>query len=152
MTRQEVARGISTRMILATLAVMAFITWGDARAQQSNLALTLRESSAATTTVTLADQTNAQWTRAHVIVTTTGLSSGNFTPKVQGKDPVSGNYYDLVTGTTISGTGTVVLRVVPGASNTTGTVSDFLPKTWRVQLVGASTPIGTLSIGGFLAP
>lgn len=134
------------------LALVLFLLLAHAIAGAQNLPITVRPSAAATTTVTTADQTNAQWRGGHLVISTTGLSSGTFTPKVQGRDPASGSYYDLVTGTVISGTGTVVLKVYPGITPTTGTVADLLPQTWRVQLVGASTPVGTLSIGGFLAP
>lgn len=125
---------------------------GQAHAQATNQALSVTASRAVTGTVTLSDIANPSWRGAHVVVTATAMSGGTVTPKIQGKDPVSGGYYDIATGTAISGAGSQVMKVYPGITPTTGTVADFLPAIWRVQLVGSSSPVGTLSIGGSLAP
>jgi hypothetical protein len=125
----------------------------SAYAQQSgNISATLLPSAARTAaSVNSADITNSSWKGAHVIITTSAFTSGTYTPTIQGKDPVTGNYYTILTGAAITGTGTVVLRVYPGITATANvSASDFLPRVWRVNLVGASTPSMTFSVGAFL--
>lgn len=121
---------------------------------QSNVLGTLLASAARTTTTNSADVTNTSTRGAHIVVTVTAYVSGIWTPIVQGKDPVSGNYYNIATGPTITGTGTYIMKVYPGLMSQTeadvlnGQVfNDFLPRTWRLQMLGASTPSATFSAG-----
>lgn len=135
-------------LLLALLAVSL-----AAAGQIANRSATILPSAARTAaTVNSADQTNDVYHRAHVIVNVSAYTSGNYTPKLQGKDPVSGNYYDLLTGTAMSGTGTQVLKIGPGlAASANAAAADVLPRVWRVQLGGAATPSMTLSVSAFLA-
>lgn len=103
------------------------------------------------TTVNSSDMTNAAWRGADVIVNVSAYTSGTYTPHIQGKDPVSGNYYDILVGPAISATGTTVLHVYPGVTAAANSAAAaILPYTWRVQLVGATTPSMTLSVGANL--
>ncbi len=102
------------------------------------------------TTVVSADIVNSQYSQAQILINVSAFTSGTYTPTIQGKDPVSGNYYTLLTGIAISGTGETVLHIgapVPLANAATGA---FLPQTWRISLAGASTPSMTFSVGAFL--
>lgn len=79
--------------------------------------------------------------------------------KVQGKDPVSGEYYDIhgaaFAQITDNLTAARYLTVYPGVAETSGqTVSDVLPKTWRVvsTIGGTSTPGYTYSVSATLLP
>lgn len=145
--KRTIPNAVAAFIAIFALALVAFA------AHAQNLAITVVPSTAVSTTVTTADFTNVQWRGAHLVVNTTALSGGTLTPKVQGKDPVSGAYYDVLTGAAIAGPGTVVLRVYPSLPTaTTNTASDLLPQTWRLQMVGASSPVGTLTVGGFLFP
>ncbi len=102
-------------------------------------------------TVNSGDQTNSQWHRAHIIINVSAYTSGNYTPHIQGKDPVSGTYYDILVGTAIASTGITILKVGPGfGSIPNGATADMLPQAWRVQLIGVSTPSMTFSVGAFL--
>lgn len=73
--------------------------------------------------------------------------------KVQGKDPVSGKYFDIADGAFAqqTGTGTVVLTIYPGIAETANvSASDVIPTTWRVHVtVGSGGADGsfTFSIG-----
>ena len=97
-------------------------------------------------------QDGSRWKGVHVVVhVSTASSTGiNLTPKVQGWDPASGGssgaestaarWYDVLSGTAITSTGTTVLKVYPGIAASAGAAaSDVLPPTWRVRIVHAST-------------
>jgi len=130
-------------------------------AQSISPQLTVIPSTTQTTTVTSADIANpktyqqAQWNGAHVIVNVSSYVTGTFTVTIQGKDPVSGAYYNLLTSAGIAAAGTTVLKIYPGiavASNVSA--SDLLPAIWRVNLVGSASPAPKmkLSVGAFLFP
>jgi hypothetical protein len=73
--------------------------------------------------------------------------------KIQGKDEVSGKYYDILTSASLDATGTTVLRVYPGiAAASNVSASDILPRVWRVTLThtkNASSTM-TMSVGACL--
>ncbi len=123
----------------------------SANAQVSaNFNANLLAATAETATVNTADQINNSWKGGHFIFNASAYTSGTFTPHIQGKDPVSGTYYDICLGAAISSTGITVVKVYPGiATAVTGACSDILPRIWRISVVGASTPVATLSIGYF---
>lgn len=55
------------------------------------------------------------------------------TVKVQGQDPLSGTWYDILASAAIATTGFTVLRVFQGATAASNlTVNDVLPSLWRV--------------------
>lgn len=147
---RNIFRNIRSTVFIVLAIVLAGA--GLAYAQQRNLPVTVLASAARTaTTVTSADQVNDSWSSAHVIINVSAYTSGNYTPKVQAKDPVSGTYYDLCVGTAISATGITLLKVGPGfAASPNAICGDMLPRVWRISLAGASTPVMTFSVGAFL--
>jgi len=67
--------------------------------------------------------------------------------KIQGKDEVSGKYYDILASASLTATGTTVLRVYPGLTASANvTVSDVLPRTWRVHLDHTKTETSTMTM------
>ena len=72
---------------------------------------------------------------------------------VQGKDPVSGVYYNLYADpTAVTATGIKVYEVAPGASSAGAgdvatRVSGQLPRTWRVSVLVGDSSSYTYSIG-----
>lgn len=73
------------------------------------------------------------------------------TPKIQGKDPASGKYYDILVGAAQVGIITVQMKIYPGlvaAANVAA--NDVLPKTWRVVLTHSGAGNFTYSVGGIL--
>lgn len=119
---------------------------------QSNVIGTLFSSAARTSTTSSSDVTNLSYRGVHVIVNTTAYTSGTWTPTLEGKDPVSGNYYTICTGRVVSSVGMTVFKVYPGvfaASDGDPVCLDFVPRTWRVTMTGASTPSATFSVGYF---
>jgi hypothetical protein len=147
---RNIFRNIRSTLLIVLAIVLAGASLAEA--QDRNLPVTVLASAArSAATVSASDQINNTWSRVHVIINVSAYTSGNYTPKVQGKDPVSGNYYDLCVGTAISATGLTVLKVGPGFGAVANSVcADMLPRTWRVTLAGASTPSMTFSVGAFL--
>ncbi len=140
--------------IVAALALGTLLALGapSVRAQAGNLGGTILGSAARTAAqVNSADQQNLTWSGATVIVDVTAFTAGTYTPKIQGKDPASGKYYDILTGTAIGGISTNVLKVYPGiTAAANAAVSDVLPRVWRVQLNGAAGQSMTFSVGANL--
>lgn len=132
---------------IKTLFAVALLALCGVAVAQSNILGTLLTSAARTETTASADITNTSTRGAHIVVNVTAYTSGQWTPIVQGKDPVSLNYYTICTGSVISGTGAFVLRVYPAFTAGANSCNDFLPRTWRLQMVGGSTPVSTFSVG-----
>lgn len=103
------------------------------------------------TTVNSTNQQNFNYRGGHFIINVVTVNSGTYTPHIQGYDPTSGIWYDILVGTAISSPGLTVLKIYPGitaASNVS--VSDILPQIWRVQLIGGSTPSIIISVDAYL--
>ena len=69
-------------------------------------------------------------------------------PTIDGKDPLSGEFYNILTGAAITTTGTTVLRVhpeIPAAANLTA--QDFLPETYRVVMTHGDADSITYTVG-----
>lgn len=103
------------------------------------------------TTVATNDQTNASYHGLTLVINVSAYTSGTYTPVIQGKDPVSGAYFTLLTGPAIGATGTTVLTVYPGITATANSsAATILPQTWRLILNGATTPVMTLNATALL--
>lgn len=127
------------------LALASFGAFG-----QANSGGTLLPSAAYTATVASNDQDNPYAHGVHVIINVTVATAGNFTCTIQGKDPASGTYYTILASSAISTVSTTVLRVFPGiAASANAAASDIIPRTWRLNCVGASSPNLTFSAGFF---
>ena len=109
-------------------------------------------SAARTALVTGADQTNEYARGLHVIIDVTlDPALASITPTIQGKDEISGKYYDLLVGAAIAAVGVTVLKIYPGitvAANVSA--SDILPKTWRVNMAVADADSMTYGIAATL--
>lgn len=137
-----------------TLMVVAFVlgclTFSSISHAQQNIQGSLLVSAARTATANSSDRDNVGTRGIHVIVNISAYTSGTFTPTIQGKDPITGTYYTILAGTALNSTGTTILKVYPGiTAAANASASDFIPKTWRVSMVGASTPVATFSVGFF---
>ena len=143
----------TTRLFLASLLFIIYAVWSlPSYSQAGNLMGVLLPSAARTATqTTSADITNLQWRGGHFIITFSSLTSGTFTPVVEGKDSVTGNYYTILTGTAITASGTTILKVYPGiAPIAGGASSDLLPKTFRFKMTATGSPNATYSVGSAL--
>lgn len=75
-----------------------------------------------------------------------GGVSATFT--IQGKDPVSGDFYTLLASAAITATGTTVLRVFPGATVTANVSANAaLPRVFRVSVAHSDAGSFTYSVG-----
>lgn len=121
-------------------------------AMHSNRNITLLTSASRTVTTASADQENINQSGVHVVVDVTDVSGGgDITVRIEGKDNVSGQYYLLLDSTSINTTGTVVLRVFPGATAVANQVAnDIIPRTWRVNVVANNSNPITYSVGASL--
>ena len=120
--------------------------------QRNNVEATLLASAARTVTTSSADQTNYNAKGIIVVFDVTAVPGTDTVQlKVQAKDPASGKYIDMVTGTAESAVGTYVYAVYPGIGDK-GTILDNyeelpLPRTWRVQVVHSAATSFTYSVG-----
>lgn len=118
-----------------------------------NTASQIAQPTAITTSLVTADQTNVSWRGAVIFVNFSAYTSGSFTATIQAKDPISGNYYNIGSSAAITATGLSILKVYPGITSTANVAfSDLLPLTWRVNIVGTTSPIATVSVSAILMP
>lgn len=95
------------------------------------------------------DTTGCSFLNVVVDLTAVG-SSGTLVVTIQGKDPASGKYYDILASSSLASNATTRLKVGPTiAASANATAQDYLPKTIRIkQVVG--TAGSTYSIGASL--
>jgi hypothetical protein len=125
--------------------------------QRNTLDGTLLASSARTATTNSPDQTNYNGRGVSVVLNVTANPGGieTLSLKIQGKDSISGNYYDIADATVLftAGNGTKVLTVYPGVlaadfvAGDTGK-SAVVPRTWRAVVTHSSTGSWTYSLSG----
>lgn len=123
----------------------------DIAASPNSDNVVLLTSAAITANSNSADQTNSRWCGLKVFIKTGSFGAGAtaITIKIQGKDPVSNTYYDILTSASLSASAFVVLSVHPTIDASANVAAkDFLPKTWRVtyQATDWGTSGSTLGI------
>lgn len=118
-------------------------------ANERNSAATVLTSSARTITTTSADQTNLSAQGAHIIIDVTATAGTvALTPSIQGKDELSGKWYDLLVGKAIIAVGTSVIKIHPGLPGTKNiSADDGLPLTWRCVVTVGNADSTTYSVG-----
>jgi hypothetical protein len=85
-----------------------------------------------------ADQENTSCRGGHFAVKITSITGTNPTATftIQGKDPVGGGYYTILASAALTTAATTVYKVYPGLTAAANvTVSDILPRVWRVIVV-----------------
>lgn len=113
---------------------------------------TILESAARTATPTIAnlDLSNNDLTDVHITIDVTAVTSTpSVQPALQGQDPLSGKWYDLIASiTAITGVGTTTIQfgestaIVANNSN-----QGFIPETIRLVMTHADADSITYSIG-----
>jgi hypothetical protein len=82
-----------------------------------------------------------------VDATNVGVGPGTVTMTIDGKDPASGKYYNLLTSAALNAVATTVLRIGPGLTPIANlTVNQALPGIWRVTATVAVNAV-TATIG-----
>ncbi len=101
-------------------------------------------SAARTASVNLTDQEGINARSVSVYCNVTAVPGiETLAIKVQGKDPISGTYFDIASNTS---TAVTALNAV-AAAVTGNTANNLLPYTWRLQAVHSSTGSWTYSCG-----
>lgn len=116
---------------------------------RGNVGLTALSSAARTASTNSADLTNYNGLGGHFIIDVTSITDTPIiTPTIQGKCPVSGEYYDILVGSPISTVGTNVLKVHPGITGlANAAANDILPRTFRLSVAHTDADSITYSIG-----
>ena len=119
---------------------------------RNNVVSTLLASAARTVTTSSADQVNYNAKGIIVVFDVTSVPGTDTVQlKIQAKDPASGKYVDLVTGTAESAVGTYVYSVYPGIGDKNTILDNYeelpLPRTWRVQVVHSAATSFAYSVG-----
>ena len=135
-------KGFKKFLVLALASVLALACTVDAYALNSPYygVYNFLTSGARTTAQTSADQTGLYTTGINLVCNITAASgTGGLTFKLQGKDPLSGAYYDVGANLAIVTAGTVVVNVGEGIWNTTATttsanVNQYMPYIWRIAV------------------
>lgn len=116
---------------------------------RSNESVTLLASAARTTTQTSADLLNYNGlSNIDVILDVTSAGSGSITVSINGKDPASGKYYNLLTGAAVVTNVTNVYRVGLGNTVTANASANYaLPRTFQIVVTANNANSITYSVG-----
>ncbi len=97
----------------------------------------------------LDDQANDEFDGIRVVVDLTAfVTAASLTVDIQGKDPLSGKYFTLLSSGALTATVTKVLTLFPGAPVVAnGSANDALPGVWRIVVTHGNGNSHTYSIG-----
>lgn len=103
-------------------------------------------------TISSPDIPNIGANGVHIVIDVTDVTATpSVVPTVEGKDPLSGKYYTLLTGAAITATGTTILKVFPSATAVANlAANDFVPSKFRVTMTHGDADSITYSIGANL--
>jgi len=140
-----VSNAFSSIIALVRGQVFNGTTWDR---QRGNFEATALASAARTATASSADQVNYNGRMLSVVINVSALAdTPSVVPTIEGKDPISGTYYTILTGAAIVATGITVLRVAPGITPVANVaVADMVPRTFRVTMTHADTDSITYSV------
>ncbi len=84
----------------------------------------------------------------HVVINTTlDAAAASVVPTIDGYDPLSDTWYNILTAAAVTAVGTIVLRVHPDLLAVANlTAQDFLPRVYRVVMTHADGDAITYSI------
>lgn len=144
--------GFATTYIgMNTLALGMLFNGTSVDRERANVEETILASAVRAVDTNSADFTNFNNRGIHVAVDVTIITGAGVIPTLQGKDAVSGKYYDLLIGPTITTVGTTVLKLYPGIGVVAnGSASDILPRTYRIKMDHQDSADLTYSVGGNL--
>ena len=113
-----------------------------------NRTRTVFESAARTATHNSEDFVNDGRGLVVTIDATAETDTASVVFKIQGKDPVSGTYRDILESAAITGIGTTVLKVHPSLTAASNTVAkDMAPAIYRILATHADADSLTYSVG-----
>lgn len=109
----------------------------------------LYQSEARTATPAAVSIVDDKVTGIQVIIDTTAVTATpTVVPTIDGFDPLSGKWYNILTGTAIATVSTVVLRVHPDLAAVANlTAADFIPEKYRVVMTHGDADSITYTVG-----
>lgn len=114
-----------------------------------NELITVLPSEARTTAQTSEDFENMDNRGLKLVIDVTAIGTApSLTVTIQGKDHVSGKYYDILASVALTVAGTTVLTVYPDSTAAANvTKNDVIPRLWRVSVAAGNADSATYSIG-----
>lgn len=109
--------------------------------------------SAARTATPTAFESSTEGARGlHLVIDVTSVTaSPSVVPTIDGHDPLSGKWYNLLTGVAITATGTTVLKIYPGiATLANAAASDVVPDVFRVVMTHGDADSITYTVAAHL--
>lgn len=109
-------------------------------------------SAARTATPTAVELTSERARGMHLVIDVTAItSSPSVVPTIDAYDPLSGKWYNLLTGNAITATGTTVLKIYPGSGTiVNAAASDIIPDAFRVTMTHGNADSITYTVGAHL--
>lgn len=115
--------------------------------------LVILASAARTTTQTSPDYDSLSCRGIRVIVDMTAAGTGSVTTTIQGKDPVSGQYFTILVGAAQITVSTKVLTVYPGITVSNNvSAADVLTRSFRILATANNANTTSYSISAQLIP
>lgn len=149
---------VPTIVVMAVLWIAFFCAAllpqkAQAQTLDQNTYAILLPSGARTATPTIPDQGNFTWRCVDVVLNVTANPGAQtLTLAVNGKDPVSGAVFALLTGATVSGNSVNVYTICPGVTVAANvTASTFLPALWQVTVTHSAAGSWTYSVSALLS-
>lgn len=138
--------GASEKPLSTAIDLFNGSNWDRAR---SNEAVTLLASASRTTTQTSADLINYNGLSAlDIILDATVIGTGSITISINGKDPASGKYYNILTGAAVVTNSTNRYRVNPHLAAVTNSIAqDILPRVFQIVVTANNANAVTYSVG-----
>lgn len=135
----------TTTIIRAINQLFNGTTWDRS---YNNTEVTLLASAARTTTQASADIINFNWKKLVVMLDMTVIGTGSVTLSIDGKDTVSGKYYNILTGAAITTNSTNRYRVGELLAAVANSVAqDYLPRIIRITVTANNANSATYSVG-----
>lgn len=129
-------------------AIQAMFNGSTLDRQRNNNDATLLASASRTTTQTSADITTFNLGAITVILDMTVVGTGSVTVSINGKDPASGKYYNLLTGAAVTTNSTNVYRIQPGiVAVANKDVNAYLPRVIQIVVTANNANPATYSVG-----
>lgn len=116
--------------------------------QRNNIDVTLLASASRTTTQTSADITTYNLSGISVFLNMTVVGTGSVTVTINGKDPASGVYYNILTGAAVVTNVGNLYRVMPGIPAVANKdVNAYLPRIIQIVVTANNANPATYSVG-----
>lgn len=146
------AHGLSLPTAPDVIAIQARYNSSTLDLETGNVALGVGITAVgATTTQTGPDLTNHNCRGVKIVLDTTAIGTGSVTISIQGKDATSGKYYTILTGAAVVTNTTNVYTIYPGITAAANvSVSDVLPRTWRVVVTANNANPASYTVGACL--